>query len=211
MYGSWRKRGTRLISSPGVPGLDDEQQLLALGDGRDEVEAGVALARDEPLLAVQHPLVAVADGGGRERGEVGAGAGLGQRPCLPVLAAHDRHDVPLDLLGAEELQQLARAAVDDREAEPVRRLARLLLERHLREHREVAAAHRGRHVQHREALRARLRAQRVELGRVDRVPFDDPQLDGIDLLLDEAADLPLQLGDLGGKLGDDHGRPPGDV
>ena len=49
----------------------------------------------------------------------------------------------------------------------------------------------------------------VDLGRVDRVPLHDPLLDGIDLFLDEAADLPLQLGDLGGKLGDDHGRPPG--
>ena len=199
----------RVISIPGVPGSTRKSFCSPSMHRGDDVEARVALARDEPLLAVQHPVVAVAVGRRCERRQVGAGPRLGQRPRLAVLAAHDRHHVLLDLRRRQQLEQLARAAVDDGEPEAVRRLARLLLERHLAEHREIAAAERGRHVEHREPGRPRLDAQRIDLGGVDRVPLDDPLLDGIDLILDEAADLPFQLGDVGGKLGHDHGRPPG--
>ena len=54
------------------------------------------------------------------------------------------------------------------------------------------------------AARALTRSASTSAG-VDRVPLDDALLDGIDLVLDEAADLPFQLGDVGGKLGHDHG------
>ena len=195
----------RTISSPGVDGVDEEQRLLALGDRQHDVDAGRALARDEPLLAVQHPLVAVAHGGGAETGQVGAGVRLGQRPRLAVLAAHDGQHVALDLVGCRDVVELARAAVDDGEAEPVRRLARLLLERHLAEHRQVATAERRGHVELREPLRARLAAELVERRRIDLVRLDDRRLERVDLLLEEAADTLLQLEDLGGELGDDHG------
>ena len=55
---------------PRRAGRDDEDRLLAFGDREHEVEAGRPLARDEPLLAVEHPLVAVALRGGCDRGEV---------------------------------------------------------------------------------------------------------------------------------------------
>jgi hypothetical protein len=45
--------------------------------GHDHVEAGDAAVGDEHLLAVQHPVVAVADGPGAEAGDVGPGARLG--------------------------------------------------------------------------------------------------------------------------------------
>ena len=65
---------------PGPPRLDDEQSLLAVRDRQHEVEAGIALARDEPLLAVQHPLVLVALRRGRDRVDV--------RPAPGSVTAH---------------------------------------------------------------------------------------------------------------------------
>ena len=47
---------------PRRSGIDEEERLLPVGDREHDVDAGLALARDEPLLAVQHPLVAVAHG-----------------------------------------------------------------------------------------------------------------------------------------------------
>ena len=84
---------------------------------------------------------------------------------------------------------------------PVRRLARLLLERHLREHREIAPPERRRHVEHREPCGPSLRPQRIDL--IQRsIAFRSMMrcFDGVDLVFDETTDLPLQLGDLGGEL-----------
>ena len=58
-----QEAGRTLDLEPGCVGLDEKQRLLSVGDGRDDVNAGVALARDEPLLAVQNPVIAVANGG----------------------------------------------------------------------------------------------------------------------------------------------------
>ena len=55
-----RKPGTRVELRARSPRLDDEQRLLAVDDREHDVEALVALARHEPLLAVENPLVAVA-------------------------------------------------------------------------------------------------------------------------------------------------------
>ena len=74
MYGSWRKDGVRRIPSPACR-VDEEERLLALGDCEHDVDARIAFARDEPLLAVQHPLVAVANRRRLETGEVRTGAG----------------------------------------------------------------------------------------------------------------------------------------
>ena len=188
----------------GSAGLDDEERLLAVDDREDDVEAGVALARHEPLLAVQHPLVSVAHGRRGDGAHVGAGARLGDRPGLAVLAAQDGDDPAVALLGREDLPELGRAAVDHGEAETVRRLAGLLLERHLAEHAEAGASGVLGHVQHREAGRARLLAHRVDGGEVDLARGGDRLLQREDLVGDEAADALLQLGDVGGKLGDDH-------
>jgi hypothetical protein len=185
--------------------LDEEEGLLAVGDRKDDVEAGVALARHEPLLAVQHPLVAVADGCRGDGAHVRSSAGLRDRPGLPELAVQDGYDPAVPLLGREDLPELGRAAVDHREAEAVRRFARLLLQRHLAEHAQCCAARLFRHVQHREARGARVLAHLVNRGEVDRARCRDLLLQREDLLGDEAADALLQLGDVGGKLWDHHG------
>ena len=66
---------------------------------RDHPDAvGAVVAADEDLLAVDHVLVAVADGGGRHAGQVGAGAGLGQELPGAHLAAVDRRQERLLLL-----------------------------------------------------------------------------------------------------------------
>ena len=116
------------------------------------------------------------------------------------------NDPAVALLGREDLPELGRAAVDDGEAEPVRRLAGFLLERHLAEHAEAGTAGVLGHVQHREAGGPRLLAHRVDGGEVDLARGGDLLLQREDLVGDEAADSLFQLGDVGGKLGDDHGE-----
>jgi len=83
--------------------LDDEERLVALDDREHDVEAGAPLARDEPFLAAQDPVVAVADGGGGHGAHVRTGPGLGHRPGLPVVAAEDRRDPAVALLGRKDL------------------------------------------------------------------------------------------------------------
>src|SRR5262249_40895641 len=114
--------------------LDDEQGLLPVRDREHDVEARAALARDEPLLAVDQPIVAVANGGRLDAGDVRAGTGLRDRPPLAILAAEDRRDPALHLPGCGDLEQLARATVDDRAADAVPRLARVLLQRDPAQH-----------------------------------------------------------------------------
>ncbi len=60
---------------PGRARLDDEKRLLAVCDGEDDVEARIAFARHEPLLAVQDPVVAVANGGRLQASEIGPAPG----------------------------------------------------------------------------------------------------------------------------------------
>ena len=67
----------------------------------------------------------------------------------------------------------------DAPTEAVRRLPGLLLDRDLREHREVTAAELRRHVEHREAGGARPGLERVDLDRIDRVALRDPLLYGL--------------------------------
>ena len=68
----------------GHAALDDEQRhpavaLRRVGLGGDDHQVGVDAVGDERLRPVQDVLVAVADRGGGDAGEVGAGAGLGHR------------------------------------------------------------------------------------------------------------------------------------
>src|SRR5206468_10878181 len=122
----------------------------------DDVEPRMALAGHEPLLAVQHPVVALAHRRGGHRAHVGPRAGLRHGPGFAMIAAEDGNDPPLALFGREDLPQLRGPAVDNHEAEAVRSLTTLLFERHLAEHREPGASSLLRHVEHREALRTRL-------------------------------------------------------
>ena len=86
--------------------LDDEGGDAAVagggvGLGEDRVHVGDAGARDPGLAAVQHPLVAVADGPGGHRRCVAAGAGLREAVARLLLPRHDRRQhTPPELVGA---------------------------------------------------------------------------------------------------------------
>ena len=69
-------------------GGDDEHRGVAvraafgIGLGEDQDDVGDRRVGDEPLVAVDHPFVAVLDGGGADHGRVGAGEerfGQGER------------------------------------------------------------------------------------------------------------------------------------
>ena len=100
------------ISRGGPAGLPVDQEagdaavgaLLLVGDREDDAEVGVVAAGDERLLAVDHPVVAVAYGGGAQVAGVRPGAGLGDREAADLLALDRRHQVlrPLLLVGVEQ-------------------------------------------------------------------------------------------------------------
>ena len=84
-------------------------------------EVGDRGVRREPLVPVDHPLVAVAHGGRREQRRVGAGAGLGHREARAVLAVEQRlHPALLLLVGAADGDQLGVAGVGRVVAEDAR-------------------------------------------------------------------------------------------
>ena len=103
---------------PGRVGRHDEHRHplvgahLGVGDGHHEEEAGVAGVGGEPLLAVDDPFVAVADGRGAEERRVGAGVGLGHRVAGRDRPVEERLEVlGLLLVGAEVGQDLGVARV----------------------------------------------------------------------------------------------------
>ena len=68
----------------GHAALDDEQAdavvaRVGVGPGGDDHQVGQDAVGDEGLLAVEDPVVAVADGGGPDALQVAAGSGLGHR------------------------------------------------------------------------------------------------------------------------------------
>ena len=192
----------------GAPGLDDEERLLVSGDSEHKVEARIALARDEPFLAVQDPLVLVPLRGRGEGADIGAGTRLGHGPGLAILAAEDRSDELLALSRRGDVPELGRAAVDDGEAEAVRRLPRLLLERHLAQHRKAAAAGLLGHVQHGEALGPGLPPKLVRPLGIDATRLGDALLERVDLALEELGDAGLQVADVRGELGNGRDHQP---
>ena len=106
-----------------VAQVDDEQ-----GDARRGARSGSVLATrtmksargavgDERLRAVDHVLVAVADRGGADAGDVGAGARLGDPEAADLLALDPGHEVALLLLlGAEQVDRRQDHVGLDREA-----------------------------------------------------------------------------------------------
>ena len=79
---------------------------ILLGAGDEQRELGAASAGDEPLVAVDHPLVAVAVGQGLDQRRVGAGdLRLGHREARPGRALAQRAEVLLLLLVGRPVQQ----------------------------------------------------------------------------------------------------------
>ena len=93
--------------------VDDEARVgrlrdlrVLLGAGDEQRELGAAGAGDEPLVAVDHPLVAVAVGLGLDQRRVGAGdLRLGHREARPGGALAQRAEVLLLLLVGRPVQQ----------------------------------------------------------------------------------------------------------
>ena len=75
---------------------------------RRKIHVASAAERGPDLLTVDHPLVAVADGPGRERGEVGTRVGFGVALTPAIVAGEDAREeaAPL-LLGAPAQQRVA--------------------------------------------------------------------------------------------------------
>ena len=89
----------------GVVGGDEDHARprvgvgVGIGDAHDDRHRGAHGARGEPLVAVDHPLVAVELGAGLERGRVGArDLGLGHREAAADLAVQQRLEPFLALL-----------------------------------------------------------------------------------------------------------------
>ena len=200
MYGSWRKDGCAGSPSPAAR-IDEEERLLALGDCEHDVDAG------SPSLVTNHfspfsthsspSRTAVA-----WRTVRSEPARAHERPRLAVVAVRDRRDVTVDLIRRRDLRTRARPAVGDCEAEAVRRLAGLLLERNLPDIDESRPPSRPACGIANPACR--LRPQRGELVVVDGAALGDPLFERVDLDLDEATDSLLQRTDVLGQLGNDH-------
>ena len=96
-------------------GLDDERRepaALAVGDREADVEVGDAKVADPVLGAVDHPFIAVPDGGGLHAGRVRAGLGLASSFGLrerergrPLTGRAARQEALLELVGAEQLDR----------------------------------------------------------------------------------------------------------
>src|SRR6185312_14923962 len=77
--------------------------LGAICNSDDDGDVGIVSVGDEGLVAVQHPVVAFADGGGAGGGGVGAGAGFSKPPATePFPAGHFGNVLAALLLGSGE-------------------------------------------------------------------------------------------------------------
>ena len=81
-------------------------------DGEHHHEVRDVAEGDEGLLAVDHPLVAVADGGGPDVARVRAGAGLGDREAADLVAVDRRQEVALLLLVVGAVEDVVGVAAE---------------------------------------------------------------------------------------------------
>ena len=113
--------------------------------GLEEAVVGGVERGHVPLHAVEHPGVAVAAGGRRDRVDVGARALLGDRVALLALAADRGQQVALELVGGGDRREPGRGRGGD-PAERVGHPADLLLDEDLLERGAAAAAELARQV-----------------------------------------------------------------
>src|SRR5439155_27318960 len=86
--------------------------VVAVGDGQDDGDVGVARVGDEVLRAVEDPVLAVPDRGRAQPRGVGAGGGLGESPRADPLAGGQlRHPFFLLLFAAREVDVAAAGGV----------------------------------------------------------------------------------------------------
>ena len=133
----------RQLEARGVA-LDEEGGDALASEGRvrageDDVVVGDGDVGDERLLAVEHPRVAVAPGGGAQRGDVAAGLGLGEAEGADALAGeHARQAAaPLRLAPGEDERIRAQALHREDGVGERRDLAERLADEHERAHVDV--------------------------------------------------------------------------
>ena len=201
--------GVVLHAHAGRVVVDQEQgrqPLAALQDDAvEDHEVGVVRTRDEPLLAVEHPLAggAVKD---RRRGEV-AGVGtrvvLGDRVAAGALAPQARIEVPPPLLRVAMDQRVV--ATRNVRPQTARHLPELLVDEHLLEHAPALAADL---LRERAAVQVRLdrRATEVVAPVAGHTPVGALELDFARLqdVADEAPGTVLEL-ELGRRQRQVHG------
>ena len=201
----------RTISTPGVSlstmNIDIRRWRSSSGSvtastTRNAGEVGV---RREPLLAVDHPLVAVALGAGHEPGRVGTTARLGHRVRRHDLLCEQRLEVALlQVVGAVVGQDLGVARVGRLTAEDDRSAVRAsedLVEQRQLDLAVAGAAEVRTEVARPQAPLAHLLLERWDqrlTHRILHVPcVVDDLIDGLDLVADEVVDpveLCLELG-----------------
>ncbi len=192
---------------------------LVLGARDQDREARPPRVRDEPLVPVDHPVVAVADGAGLDQRRVGAGdLGLGHREAAHDVTVAERAEVLLLLLVGRPVQQRVHVALVGRLAvqhpRAVVRLAGLGLHHRELDVAEPHAAPFLRHVRQPETGRLgvlpHLQQELEVVAALDLLGVADLLLAGTDDGLDELAHLEPDLFELGteGEV-DRHGRPPG--
>ena len=183
----------------GVGGLG--QIGVVLGPGNHDREARPMGVGDEPLVAVDHPLLAVLVGVGADEGRIRPGdLGFGHGEARPGAPGTQPLEVLLLLLvGAPVQQGVHVALVGGLAVEhpwPVVRLRRFGLHHRQLDVTQTHASPLLGHVGKPQSDRLRLVAQcdqlsyvRVAIG-VLEIALADPRLCGLDLSLDEVADLP---------------------
>ena len=114
---------------------------VGIGAGEQDHPVALVGAGGPDLRAVDHVVVAVADGARLQAGEVGAGAGLAEALAPALLAAQDAGQVALLLLVGAVEQDGGAGPAQANAAEARRaRLGQLLVEDELLHHGEAAAA-----------------------------------------------------------------------
>ena len=184
------------------------RRRIGIGDDHDDAEARTVGARREPLVRVDHPVVAVAHRAPLQERRVGArDLGLRHAEERPRLACDERLEEPLLLVGrAEQVQDLAVAGIRRLAAEDQLRdeaAPDLLVQVRVLEEAAAGAARLRRQVRRPQvrALRLLLQLADERVGRL--VLAKERRLVRIDVLLHEGAHLLAPFGD---EVRDDNGR-----